>query len=137
MPQSKQRLAKLETEIESLQQRVQRSGTQIWKAEKATLTGATKIKEQIERVKLELEAGQRKQDYARMSELQYGQLPELEKPLTAAQEAEQKGFRLWRTRSPTRRSPRSSAAGPASRSARCWRASARSCCRWSSRCVAG
>jgi ATP-dependent Clp protease ATP-binding subunit ClpB len=45
-------------------------------------------------VKLELEAAQRKQDYARMSELQYGQLPELEKQLAAAQEAEQKGFRL-------------------------------------------
>ena len=91
--QSKQRLADLETEIESLQREFN-DLEEIWKAEKATLTGATKIKEQIERVKLELEAAQRKQDYARMSELQYGQLPELEKQLAAAQEAEQKGFRL-------------------------------------------
>ena len=91
--QSKQRLADLETEIESLQREFN-DLEEIWKAEKATLTGATKIKEQIERVKLELEAAQRKQDYARMSDLQYGQLPELEKQLAAAQEAEQKGFRL-------------------------------------------
>lgn len=91
--QSKQRLADLETEIQSLQREFN-DLEEIWKAEKATLTGATKIKEQIERVKLELEAAQRKQDYARMSELQYGQLPELEKQLAAAQEAEQKGFRL-------------------------------------------
>ncbi len=91
--QSRQRLADLEAEIESLQREFN-DLEEIWKAEKATLTGATKIKEQIERVKLELEAAQRKQDYARMSELQYGQLPELEKQLSAAQEAEQKGFRL-------------------------------------------
>jgi len=91
--QSKQRLADLESEIESLQREFN-DLEEIWKAEKATLTGATKIKEQIERAKLELEAAQRKQDYARMSELQYGRIPELEKQLAAAQEAEQKGFRL-------------------------------------------
>jgi len=43
---------------------------------------------------LDLEAAQRRQDYARMSEIQYGQLPELEKQLKAAQEAENKGFTL-------------------------------------------
>ncbi len=91
--QSKQRLADLEAEIESLQREFN-DLEEIWKAEKAMLTGATKIKEQIERAKLELEAAQRRQDYARMSELQYGQIPELEKQLAAAQEAEQKGFRL-------------------------------------------
>ncbi|MEL1265983.1 ATP-dependent chaperone ClpB [Pseudoxanthomonas putridarboris] len=91
--QSRQRLADLEAEIETLQREFN-DLEEIWKAEKATLTGATKIKEQIERAKLELEAAQRKQDYARMSELQYGQIPALEKQLAAAQEAEQKGFRL-------------------------------------------
>ena len=91
--QSKQRLTDLETEMEALQREFN-DLEEIWKAEKATLTGATKVKEQIERVKLELEAAQRRQDYARMSELQYGQLPELEKQLSAAQEAEQKGFKL-------------------------------------------
>jgi ATP-dependent Clp protease ATP-binding subunit ClpB len=91
--QSRQRLADLETEIESLQREFN-DLEEIWKAEKATLTGATKIKEQIERAKLELEAAQRRQDYGRMSEIQYGELPSLEKQLAAAQEAEQKGFRL-------------------------------------------
>lgn len=91
--QSKQRLADLETEIESLQREFN-DLEEIWKAEKAMLTGATKLKEQIERAKLELEAAQRKQDYGRMSEIQYGELPSLEKQLAAAQEAEQKGFRL-------------------------------------------
>ncbi|GGD35057.1 ATP-dependent chaperone ClpB [Pseudoxanthomonas indica] len=91
--QSKQRLSDLESEIDSLQKQFS-DLEEVWKAEKATLTGATKIKEQIERAKLDLEAAQRKQDYARMSEIQYGLLPSLEKQLGAAQEAEQKGFKL-------------------------------------------
>jgi ATP-dependent Clp protease ATP-binding subunit ClpB len=96
-PESKQRLADLETEIDKLE-RDYNDLEEVWKAEKATLQGATRIKEQIEQVKLELEAAQRKQDYARMSELQYGQLPELEKQLRAAQEAETQGFRLLQDR---------------------------------------
>ncbi|HSX65197.1 MAG TPA: ATP-dependent chaperone ClpB [Pseudoxanthomonas sp.] len=92
-PQSRQRLADLEAEIESLQKEFS-DLEEIWKAEKATLTGATRIKEQIERAKLELESAQRRQDYGRMSEIQYGQLPALEKQLHDAQEVEQKGFQL-------------------------------------------
>ncbi len=91
--QSKQRLADLEAEIEVLE-REYNDLEEIWKAEKATLTGATKIKEQIEQAKLELEAAQRRQDYARMSEIQYGQIPALEKQLAAAQEVETQGFKL-------------------------------------------
>ncbi|HEY5781114.1 MAG TPA: AAA family ATPase, partial [Lysobacter sp.] len=90
---SKQRLADLESEIATLE-REYNDLEEIWKAEKATLQGATKIKEQIEAARLDLEAAQRKQDYARMSEIQYGLLPELDKQLKAAQEAETKGFRL-------------------------------------------
>src|SRR5690606_29926407 len=67
---------------------------EVWKAEKATVQGATKIKEQIEQARLELESAQRAQDYAKMSEIQYGRLPELEKQLQAAQEAETTGFTL-------------------------------------------
>ena len=67
---------------------------EIWKSEKAALQGSTKIKEQIEQARLELEGAQRRQDYARMSEIQYGRLPELEKQLAAAQEAESKDFKL-------------------------------------------
>ncbi len=91
--ESKQRLADLESEIAVLE-REYSDLEEVWKAEKATLQGATKIKEQIEAARLELEAAQRKQDFARMSEIQYGTLPELEKQLKAAQEAETKGFTL-------------------------------------------
>ncbi len=91
--ESKQRLADLEQEIGSLE-REYSDLNEIWKSEKATLQGATKIKEQIEAARLELEAAQRRQDYAKMSEIQYGRMPELEKQLSAAQEAEKKGFTL-------------------------------------------
>jgi len=91
--ESKQRLADLESEIAVLE-REYSDLEEVWKAEKATLQGATKIKEQIEAARLQLEAAQRTQDYARMSEIQYGTLPELEKQLKAAQEAETKGFTL-------------------------------------------
>lgn len=61
---------------------------EIWKAEKASLQGAAQIKSDIEQAKLELEAAGRSGDLTRMSELQYGRLPELEKQLAQAQEAE-------------------------------------------------
>jgi ATP-dependent Clp protease ATP-binding subunit ClpB len=95
--ESKQRLADLEKEIETLE-REYSDLEEVWKSEKATLQGATKIKEQIEQQKLELEAAQRRQDYAKMSEIQYGKIPELEKQLKAAQEAENKGFTLLQDR---------------------------------------
>ena len=91
--ESKQRLADLEAEIDVLE-REYSDLEEVWKAEKATLQGATKLKEQIEAARLELEAAQRKQDFAAMSEIQYGRIPELEKQLAAAQEAETKGFTL-------------------------------------------
>ncbi|HPA00657.1 MAG TPA: AAA family ATPase, partial [Chiayiivirga sp.] len=91
--ESRQRLADLEAEIGVLE-REYNDLEEVWKAEKATLQGATKIKEEIEAARLELEAAQRRQDYARMSEIQYGRLPALEKQLKAAQEAETRGFTL-------------------------------------------
>ena len=94
---SKQRLADLEAEIATLE-REYNDLEEIWKAEKATVQGATRIKEQIEQARLELEAAQRRQDYAKMSEIQYGRLPELEKQLKAAQEAERTGFQLLQDR---------------------------------------
>ena len=90
---SRQRLADLEAEIAKLE-REYNDLEEVWKAEKATVQGATKIKEQIEAARLELEAAQRRQDFAKMSEIQYGRLPELEKQLKAAQEAETTGFTL-------------------------------------------
>ena len=91
--ESRQRLSDLEAEIEVLE-REYNDLEEVWKAEKATVQGATKIKEQIEQARLELEAAQRAQDYTKMSEIQYGRLPELEKQLKAAQEAETTGFTL-------------------------------------------
>ncbi|HEY9400867.1 MAG TPA: ATP-dependent chaperone ClpB [Luteimonas sp.] len=91
--ESKQRLADLEAQIVTLEREFN-DLEEVWKAEKATLQGATKLKEQIEQARLELEAAQRRQDYARMSEIQYGQIPALEKQLNAAQEAENRGFTL-------------------------------------------
>ncbi len=91
--ESKQRLADLETEIGKLEREFN-DLEEIWKAEKATLQGATKLKEQIEQAKLELDAAHRQQDFAKMSEIQYGRIPELEKQLKAAQEAETQGFKL-------------------------------------------
>jgi ATP-dependent Clp protease ATP-binding subunit ClpB len=91
--ESKQRLADLEKEIGTLG-REYSDLEEVWKSEKATLQGATRIKEQIEAERLDFEAAQRRQDYAKMSEIQYGKIPELEKQLKAAQEAENKGFTL-------------------------------------------
>ncbi|QFU74841.1 ATP-dependent chaperone ClpB [Halioglobus maricola] len=61
---------------------------EVWKAEKASLQGSAQIKSDLEQVKLELEAARRAGDLTRMSELQYGQLPELEKQLEQANQAE-------------------------------------------------
>ena len=61
---------------------------EVWKAEKASLQGAAQIKGEIEQAKIDLEAAGRSGDLTRMSELQYGVLPELEKRLAQAQEAE-------------------------------------------------
>ncbi|HSX61835.1 MAG TPA: ATP-dependent chaperone ClpB [Tahibacter sp.] len=91
--ESRQRLADLEKDIAVLEREFS-DLEEVWKSEKAALQGATKVKEQIEQARLDLEAAQRHQDFARMSEIQYGRLPELEKQLKAAQEAEKAGFTL-------------------------------------------
>ena len=92
-PESKKRLSDLEGDIEKLEREFS-DLNEVWKSEKATLQGDASIKEQIEKAHLELEAAQRRQDYARMSEIQYGQLPALEKQLAAAQAADQREFKL-------------------------------------------
>ena len=94
---SKQRLADLESEIDGLEREFS-DLNEIWKSEKAALQGATRVKEQIEAARVELEAAQRHQDYTKMSEIQYGTLPELEKQLAAAQAAEQQDFKLVQDR---------------------------------------
>ena len=91
--ESKQRLADLEAEIETLS-REYNDLEEIWKAEKAAVSGTAKIKEQIEQLKIELESAHRRQDLGRASEIQYGLLPGLEKQMVVAAETEQKGFQL-------------------------------------------
>jgi ATP-dependent Clp protease ATP-binding subunit ClpB len=73
-------VAKLEKEYASLEE--------IWNAEKASVQGTTSVKEELERAKLDFETARRASDLARMSELQYGRIPEIEKRLKAAQDAE-------------------------------------------------
>jgi ATP-dependent Clp protease ATP-binding subunit ClpB len=69
---------------------------EIWKAEKAAMQGAAHIKEELERARLELETAHRANDLARMSELQYGRIPELEKQLEDAMQAEGQEMTLLR-----------------------------------------
>ena len=91
--ESKQRLADLESEIEVLEREFS-DLEEIWKAEKAVVTGTSRIKEAIEQARLEIDAAMRQSDYAKVSEIQYGRLPQLEKQLATAAETEQHGFRL-------------------------------------------
>ncbi len=96
-PASRQRLADLEKDIDKLEREFS-DLEEIWKSEKAAVQGTTKIKEEIEKARLEMEAAMRRQDLARMSEIQYGRLPKLEKELEAAAAAEQTGFKLLQQR---------------------------------------
>jgi len=84
-----EKIAVLEREFSDLDE--------IWKSEKAAVQGTTHIKEELERARAELETAMRAQDLARMSELQYGQIPELEKQLKDAEKGEQGNFQLLRT----------------------------------------
>ena len=90
---SKKRLAALEDEIGNLE-REYSDLEEIWKSEKAALQGSTHIKEELERARLDLETAQRAGDLARMSELQYGRIPELEKQLAAASGLELQDMQL-------------------------------------------
>jgi len=93
---SKQRLAELEETIEELEREFS-DLDEIWKSEKAAVQGTTHIKEELERTRAELETARRAGDLARMSELQYGRIPELEKNLKQAEVGETADFELLRT----------------------------------------
>ena len=80
---SKKRLQTLQDEVDKLE-REYSDLEEIWKAEKAALQGTTQIKEELERARLDFETAQRAGDLARMSELQYGRIPELEKQIELA-----------------------------------------------------
>jgi ATP-dependent Clp protease ATP-binding subunit ClpB len=94
---SVKRLRLLEDDIQRLE-REYADLEEVWKAEKAVVQGASHLKEQLERAQHELEAARRASDLARMSELQYGRIPELERQMKAAQSAEQQETTLLRNK---------------------------------------
>ncbi len=85
---SKKRLSDLETEIKNVEKEYS-DLEEVWKSEKASLHGTQQIKEELEQARIELEAAGRAGDLARMSELQYGIIPELDKKLKAASQKEE------------------------------------------------
>jgi len=92
---SRKRLDDLESQLSELEREFA-DLEEIWKAEKSAMQGAAHIKEELERARLELETAHRANDLARMSELQYGRIPELEKQLEGAMQAETKETTLLR-----------------------------------------
>jgi ATP-dependent Clp protease ATP-binding subunit ClpB len=92
---SRKRLDDIESQLEELEKEFS-DLEEVWIAEKAAMQGASHIKEEIERAKLELETAHRANDLARMSELQYGRIPELEKQLEGALQAEDQETTLLR-----------------------------------------
>ncbi|NQX88978.1 MAG: ATP-dependent chaperone ClpB [Halioglobus sp.] len=94
---AKKQLALLDEEVE----RVEREFSdleEIWKAEKASVQGAAHIKSELEQVKQDLESARRAGDLTRMSELQYGRIPELEKQLEQAHASEAEDTQLLRNK---------------------------------------
>ncbi|MDX9739998.1 MAG: ATP-dependent chaperone ClpB [Gammaproteobacteria bacterium] len=95
---SRRRLETLEAEIGRLE-RDFADLDEIWKGEKAVLQGAHHVKEELDQARMELETARRAGNLARMSELQYGRIPELEKQLAQASVVgEDRGMQLLRNR---------------------------------------
>ncbi len=96
---SRKRLALLEEEIVKLQ-REYNDLEEIWKAEKAQVQGSQHIKEELDRLKVEMEAATRKGEWQKVSEIQYGKIPQLEAQLKhadTAEEASKPAHQLLRT----------------------------------------
>jgi len=74
---SQKRLSLLESEIEKLQKEYS-DLEEVWKAEKAQVQGSQHVKEELEKLRLQMEEARRKGDWQRMSEIQYGKIPQLE-----------------------------------------------------------
>src|SRR5450631_433568 len=83
---SKKRFALIEAEIKKIG-REYADLEEVWKAEKAEVQGSQHIKEEMEKLKVEMEAAKRRGDWQQMSELQYGKLPQLEAQLKKADKA--------------------------------------------------
>lgn len=94
---SKKRLADLQHSIDELEKSYS-DLDEIWKGEKATLQGAAHIKEALEQARQEMETARRAGDLSRMSELQYGRIPELEKRLSQVNTNEEPENKLVRNK---------------------------------------
>ncbi|MBR9773004.1 MAG: ATP-dependent chaperone ClpB [Gammaproteobacteria bacterium] len=84
---SRKRLDTLEEQIGELE-REYADLDEIWKAEKASIQGAAQFKDELDRARVDLEQARRQGDLGRMSELQYGVIPELEKKIAESGDAE-------------------------------------------------
>ena len=94
---SKRRLAAIQDTLSGLEKEYA-DLEEIWKSEKAALQGAAQVRAELDRVRGELESARRAGDLQRMAELQYGKIPELEKRLQLALDAENKTPQLVRNR---------------------------------------
>ena len=94
---SKKRLIILEQNIKDTEQHYKELEN-IWLQEKAALEGTHNLHEQLEKLKQELNLAQRKNDYAKMSEIQYGKIPEIEKKIVAAGNTDLKNLKLLRNK---------------------------------------
>ena len=94
---SRKRLEMLEKELAE-KEREYAELEEVWKSEKATLSGSQHIKQELDSAKTELEQARRAGDLAKMSELQYGRIPALEKQLEQAETSEGKEMTLLRYR---------------------------------------
>ena len=99
---SQKRLEIIEDEIQSLQKEYA-DLEEIWKSEKAAAQGSQQVREELDKLKFQIEESTRKGDFNKVAELQYGKLPELERRLKEAQDKETaadgqgKGNQLLRT----------------------------------------
>jgi ATP-dependent Clp protease ATP-binding subunit ClpB len=94
---SKERLKELESVIKNLEKEYA-DFDEIWKKEKLVVQGAHHLKEELEQAKSELENAHRNNDLAKMSELQYGIIPELEQKITQAENADTEEMTLLRNK---------------------------------------
>ena len=96
---SKKRLTELQEKIDTLEKEFS-DLEEIWKSEKSAVQGTAHIKEELDQARIELETAHRAGDLQRMSELQYGRIPELEKQLEEASEADDstENFQLLRNK---------------------------------------
>ena len=94
---SRKRLEMLEKELAE-KEREYAELEEVWKSEKAALSGAQHIKAELENARTQMEQARRAGDLNKMSELQYGKIPELEKQLAAAEGVEGKEMSLLRYR---------------------------------------